>query len=240
MKFITRAMVAATAASLAVTSVAKADGVNLFAYQSPNVFSASGPIGDPVTVTVTFLHSIAALDNQLRLFATVGGSSTLLINVASMIPSQGNPTPASFSFGTTGGTSLLFGICSTAPNGTPNVLGCPTGYTAWYSGPGANNVDGLVHAAILPAGTAVAPGTYNFERAGAGNPGLAAPAGSMVMGFEDRFNAGDGDFSDVVFSFENVTTTVPEPGTMGLLALGLVGLSGAGLVRRRRSANRNS
>jgi len=33
---------------------------------------------------------------------------------------------------------------------------------------------------------------------------------------------------------QGFTTTVPEPGTMGLLALGLVGLSGAGLVRRRR------
>ena len=33
---------------------------------------------------------------------------------------------------------------------------------------------------------------------------------------------------------QGFTTTVPEPGTMGLIALGLVGLSGAGLARRRR------
>jgi hypothetical protein len=37
---------------------------------------------------------------------------------------------------------------------------------------------------------------------------------------------------------QGFTTTVPEPGTMGLLALGLVGLSGAGLVRRRRKESK--
>lgn len=43
-----------------------------------------------------------------------------------------------------------------------------------------------------------------------------------------------GNLSDFLVSAANVSTTVPEPGTMGLLATGLVALTGAGYLRRRK------
>jgi hypothetical protein len=100
---------------------------------------------------------------------------------------------------------------------------------------GPNATDGgLTHTAVLT------DAQWNAIRLGAGGPfGFAAPAGTTVVGFEDLGSGTtsglnpDYDYNDVVFAFSNVSV-VPEPGTMGLLALGLVGLSGAGLVRRRR------
>lgn len=231
MKLLTRAMVAAGAVSMAVSSTAKADGVNLGAFASPVFQTAIG-----TSVTVTFLHSIAGFSNELRLFAAIGGASDLIIfDVVGVFPAQGSaspPGPVVIS-GLTAGETLFFGICTNSTGAAAfaacNTAGRPN---VWWSGPAAANADATLHSAFLTAAL------YNTARGLAGDPGIAAPAGSTVMGFEDLTGGGDADYSDLVFSLEGVTTSVPEPGTMGLLALGLIGLSGAGLIRRR-SAKRS-
>ena len=61
-----------------------------------------------------------------------------------------------------------------------------------------------------------------------------------MVGFEDKnipnTEFDEPDYNDIVFAFSNVSV-IPEPATMGLLAIGLVGMSGAGLLRRRNRKN---
>jgi hypothetical protein len=49
------------------------------------------------------------------------------------------------------------------------------------------------------------------------------PVGTYI-GFEDLPNLGDIDYNDHQFVFTNVSRDLPEPGTMALFGLGLIGL----------------
>lgn len=248
MKLFARAMVAASAVSMAAVGSAKADAPDIGTVGSTTVLTALST----GTITITFLFSRAEFTNYLVLFnataagvvtdGAVAGYPNPLITVAGAAPSAGVGVPLTINIDVVAGQVLLFGICTTGtvnpPGGDPNS-GCLAPNTlAFYTGPAANNLDLNPHAIITDAAT------WNTA---AGLSGclvevpscFLAAAGTTVVGFEDIAGQGlgDADFNDLVFSFTNVTT-IPEPGTMGLLALGLVGLSGAGLVRRR-SAKRN-
>lgn len=241
MKFLTRAMVAVGAVSMVATTTAKADTPDIGTVGNATVLTAAAT----GTMTITFLHARASFTNSLVLFSSLAGVPTggtaytnPLITVLGNYPLVGVGVPPSVSIAVTAGQELLFGICSSGGTGSVNsaCTAQAAGYRAYYMGPATNNNDGALHAVILSAAD------WNTAATGSGclaetPPCFLAGASTTVVGFEDLPALGDADWNDLVFSFSNVST-VPEPGTMGLLALGLVGLSGAGLVRRR-STKRN-
>lgn len=214
MRTLRRALLGTILLAGATAQSAKADDPNLFAYASPSLFYATGN-----SVTVTFLYSQAARNNELYFFASVGGSSTLLLTIPGtdpLTPVIGNGTQSA-TFAVVPGQEVIFGICSGYSSSLCSEL-------VWYNGPGSRNSDGEVHVAILTAAQ------WNALPLVPAN----ATVGDIVFGFEDRILAqSDMDYNDLVFEATGLETVVPEPATMGLVALGLVGMAAAS--RRRRN-----
>lgn len=113
------------------------------------------------------------------------------------------------------GDSLNFGAVSAGDLLTFVMINIvPSGVGPWYSDKSMNS-DGIQH-------------VYSTDFSGAG----AVPAGTFVA-FEDLPNGGDFNYNDETFVFTNVAVSVPEPGSLALLAIAMLGAAGA--TRRRRA-----
>jgi hypothetical protein len=154
-------------------------------------------------VTVQLLTPSAAFVSRLFLDPPPGGGP------AFPIASNTDTVPV-FNLGPfAAGTDLIFGI-----EVEDTEFGSGTTIFQYRMGPGGVNPDGIPHAQVefLNATTA----TVGFEDKNLGTPGI------------------DFDYNDLIFRFVGVgpENVIPEPGTMLLLGLGMVG---AGLRGRKRS-----
>ncbi|MFN2315433.1 MAG: PEP-CTERM sorting domain-containing protein [Gemmatimonadales bacterium] len=220
MSILKRAAVSTAFAALLLAPAAHAVP-NLGPYVGVDPFISNG--GD---ITVYFLYNDAWNNN--RLFAFIGGVQVadFMIDVPS---GQNTGTPLSdVIYGTSVNDEIVFLLCTSdgPSNGIPACTtdGFPTG---WWTGPGTDNSDGNVHVAHVTRdfwNTEVTTNGYNAQ---------LAPVNTRVFAFEDQ-SLGDADYNDLVFAVDNVQQIVPEPATMVLLATGLIGLAGAGAVRRRK------
>lgn len=197
---------------------------------APRPALAGGTLGAPLIksgdIAVAFIGADATYGNDVYYFITMGdlGGATFLFNNHSAAASDSADPDDS---GLPVGSEAIFGICVNRAGGSSGA-GCADADNVFYTGAAAHNPDNLAHAMVWTRAD------YEAEF-GALDSTLYPPDYAYVVGFEDILGGGDRDYNDAIFAVRGLGVTLaPEPVTMSLLALGLIGVGGAGLMGRRR------
>ena len=183
-----------------------------------SVFSARSVHADPVLgeqlyytggdVTFDVLSASAAYHNFLGLYLLSPGPVQQGGVLAENHESAGDQVVFDPSLlGYSPGDELIFGIAVYRGGSHES----PTNFLAlFFTGAGSRNPDGVEHAMVDALG-----------------------GGQYLVGFEDLWGGGDRDYNDTRFLFTGGVTNVPEPVTLGLFGIAIIGLAIASRRRRR-------
>ncbi|MEJ2345439.1 MAG: DUF4114 domain-containing protein [Gammaproteobacteria bacterium] len=189
------------------------------------VLGGTMKVAETGDVTLTYLGGSAAYTQAVYLQDPAGGGGSTLLFAKGQNAVGSTVDVGSFA----AGTELTF-----------RMFVYNTGMS-YFTGAAADNPDGVAHAKAV---TSFDSGLSQYV---------------TTVGFEDLYGGGDRDYNDLMFSLTNVqdppaggagggagtgpaqpdpptvAATVPEPGTLALLGIGLLGL---GISKRRRNSAR--